>query len=172
MKAVTAPSHYIGVGCVSPGLGQRAVMSPEETREVSSTYDEPVQRIAVCLMLSGALLVSCVGGSSGSGTPLPGVIPCTPPPDFDYANSDFTPVRSGVLQGQPPFPTPDDALTDFLQSEAASTFARDGYETIQIPGPDDLLLFGKDFGSGYTNLIAVQRLPGGWVARWWASSGC
>ena len=145
-------------------------MSSEETREVFPTYDEPVQRIAVCLMLSGVLLVSCVGGSSGSGT-LPGVIPCMSPPDFDYANSDFTPVRSGVLHGQPPFPTPDDALINFLQSEAAS-FARDGYETIQIPGADDLLLFGKDFGSGYTTLIAVHRLPGGWVARWWASSGC
>jgi hypothetical protein len=28
------------------------------------------------------------------------------------------------------------------------------------------------FGSGYTTLIAVHRLSGGWVARWWASSGC
>jgi hypothetical protein len=137
------------------------------------TYDEPVRRMGASLMLSGALLVSCVGGSSASGSPMPGLVPCAPPPGFDYAASDFTPVRSGVLQGQPSFPTPDDALADFLQTEAASTFARDGYETIQIRGADGLLVvFGKDFGSGYITLIAVERLPGGWVARWWASSGC
>lgn len=147
-------------------------MSPDGDPRSALTYNESVRRMAVCLMLSGALLVSCVGGSSGSGTSLPGVIPCAPPPGFDYANSDFTPVLSGVLHGQAPFARPDDALADFLQSDVASTFAQDGYETIQIPGRDDLLLFGKDFGSGYTTLIAVERLPGGWVARWWASSGC
>jgi hypothetical protein len=40
MKAVTAPSHYIGVECRSPDLGQRAGMSSEEDSGFSKSWIE------------------------------------------------------------------------------------------------------------------------------------